>query len=194
VVPLAIFVLIGLRGVFTRLTFFAMTLAALVLAGDGLSARFQLETVEDIYTRAEDLTQGWQGGSAQTHSYAFTDLRSMVTFAPIGMFTALFRPLPGEVMNPFGLLAGLENLVLLYLLALAIIRFRWARILDPLALWAVLTVLMWAGLYAFVSFYNMGAAVRFKLQILPLLLCVLLYLAARRDPRELGATNSRGVA
>jgi len=191
VVPLALFVLIGLKGVFSRVIFFAATVATLLWAGDMLSARFQLDTVEDLYTRADLLTQGWQGGSAQSHDVAFTDMRSMIVFAPIGMFTALFRPLPGEVMNPFGILAGMENLVLLCLLVLAVVRFRWARVLDPLALWAILVVLMWSGLYAFVSFYNMGAAVRFKLQILPLLLCVLLFLAARRDPREVGGTDPR---
>jgi hypothetical protein len=182
IVPLAIFVLIGLRGHFSRFLFLCVTMFGLYLASEQMVERFQLETMDDLFARADHLTRGWEGGSAQTHDVAFTDLRSMITFAPFGMFAALFRPLPGEVMNPFGLLAGVENLALLCLLALALVRARWSRIRDPLILCGIALVLMWSGLYAFVSYYNLGAAVRFKLQILPVLLCLLLYLAARTVP------------
>ncbi len=85
-------------------------------------------------------------------------------------------------MNPFGLLAGLENFFLLVLLGMAVVRARLSAFRDPLVLWAALLLVTWAGLYGFISYYNMGAAVRFKLQVLPVLLMLLLYLSRRPAP------------
>jgi hypothetical membrane protein len=79
------------------------------------------------------------------------------------------------------LLAGLENLLLLFLLSLAIIRTRWKDFKNPIILWATLLVLTWATVYSFISSQNLGAAVRFKLQILPILLGLLLYLGQQRQ-------------
>jgi hypothetical protein len=128
------------------------------------------------------LSRLWNyGGSAQVITTDFTRIDQLIAFIPFGAFTALFRPLPGEVLNLFGLLAGLENLLLLFLLSLAVIRTRWKDFKNPLVLWATLLVLTWATVYSFISFQNLGAAVRFKLQILPILLGLLLYLGRRRQ-------------
>jgi membrane associated rhomboid family serine protease len=104
----------------------------------------------------------------------------MVKFAPLGAFTALFRPLPGEVLNPFGLLAGLESLVLLALLLRASRRAKWKEFKQPLILWASTLILIWAVVYGFASIQNLGTAVRWKLQVLPLLVGLLCYLGRRR--------------
>ena len=106
----------------------------------------------------------------------------MARFAPLGAFTALFRPLPGELFNPLGLLASLENLVLLALVFLAIKRAKWRDIKQPLILWAITLILIWSVVYGFASSQNLGAAVRWKLQILPLLVGLLCYLGRRRSP------------
>ena len=100
----------------------------------------------------------------------------MLSFAPIGMFTALFRPLPGEVNNIFGILAGLENGLLLFLIASGIYRARWRAWFDPAVVWALTTLLSWSFVYGFVSAQNLGSAFRFRLQILPVLLSLALYL------------------
>jgi hypothetical protein len=47
-------------------------------------------------------------------------------------------------------------------------------------LWAVLLVVIWASLYGPISYQNLGAAVRFRLQVLPVELLILLYLARPR--------------
>jgi hypothetical protein len=144
---------------------------------------FNIETIRDVQSAAEARSAGWAGGSAQERTGRFTGLGSMLRFAPLGAFTALFRPLPGEVRNPFGIVAGLENTFLLGLLAVAIMRTRLQRLRDPAIAWAILLIITWSFIYSFVSYYNFGAAVRFKLQILPVLLLVLLHLARPRDDR-----------
>ncbi|MGH2453071.1 MAG: hypothetical protein ACRDF5_04820, partial [bacterium] len=110
------------------------------------------------------------GGSAQVPPADLTRVDRFLVFLPLGVFTALFRPLPGEVSHTFGLVAGLENSVLLVLAALALTRLRLFHFRDPVLLWGVLFVGIWAILYALISYQNLGAAARFKVQILPVLL------------------------
>lgn len=142
---------------------------------------FGIASLQELLIALNTLSRLWNyGGSAQVVNTDFTQIDQLITFIPFGAFTALFRPLPGEVVNLFGLLAGLENLILLSLLSLAVLRTRWKDFKNPIVLWATLLVLTWATVYSFISFQNLGAAVRFKLQILPILLGLLLYLGRRR--------------
>lgn len=152
---------------------------------------FELSSFQDLLVSLNTFSRLWNyGGSAQAINTDFTQIDQLLIFIPFGAFTALFRPLPGEVLNPFGLLAGLENLLLLFLLSLAIIRTRWKDFKNPIILWATLLVLTWATVYSFISSQNLGAAVRFKLQILPILLGLLLYLGQQRQivPRPQSST------
>ena len=105
----------------------------------------------------------------------------LLGFAPLGIFTALFRPLPGEVRNVFGTLTGLENAFLLFLAVRAVWRTRWRELKEPLVGWAILTVLIWASVYSVAAFQNLGTMSRYKLQITPLLVGLLFYLGRRRD-------------
>ncbi len=87
----------------------------------------------------------------------------------------MFRPLPGEVNNVFGFLAGLEDSFLLILFALAMKRLRWRELLDPIIIWAILLIVTWAAAYGFIGF-NLGTVCRYRMQILPVFLGILLYL------------------
>ncbi|HEU0078567.1 MAG TPA: hypothetical protein VFQ76_12995, partial [Longimicrobiaceae bacterium] len=177
--PLVWLGLRGIRGVFRKTVFLGVIGAALVVAIGLFRERLAIRAWQDVYSVTEGLSEGWEGGSAQEVEVEFNSIGSMLAFLPSGSFRALFRPLPGEVMNPFGMLAGIENLFLLGLVALAVVNARLARLGEPLVQWAILLVVVWASLYGFVS-SNLGAAVRFKLQVLPLMLILLLYLAAKR--------------
>ena len=196
--PLAVFLLYGLRGITARVAFLAVTALALNAAVDRFSEQFGLQTMRDVYTTVDALSQGWEGGSGQAQIVEITGLGSLLRFAPIGAFTALFRPLPGEVLNPFGMVAGLEGFFLLCLAALACVRVRRSHFREPLVTWAIVLVVIWATMYGFVSYYNLGAAVRFKLQILPILLLLLLHLSrgnrtAADAPPWRSAADVRGL-
>ena len=134
------------------------------------------------------------GGSGEEPAQPLTSVGSAVTFLPLGVFTALFRPLPGEVPNPFGVMAGVENIALLLFAGFAALRARLRDFRDPVVLWAVALLAAWASLYAFLSYSNLGSAVRFKLQILPVLLLLLLYLARPRAPKRSAALRQRSRA
>jgi hypothetical protein len=136
------------------------------------------ENLEAIVRRTNAISHAWsRGGSAQI-APQFTTVWSMLKFAPLGMFTALFRPLPGDVMNPFGILASIENIILLSLLIVAIRRGALRVLRDPMALWATSLLLLWSLFYGFVSYQNLGAAVRFRLQVMPILITLVLFLYA----------------
>lgn len=184
-IPLVVFLFQRETSLARRLVFGGLAAVAFSIAWAAFADYFRLQTAADLIATASDLTQGWYGGSAILSGGAdFTDIGSMIRFAPRGLFTALFRPLPGEVLNPFGMIAGLENAALLLLLARAIMNARMATLSDPLVQWAGVFVIVWGIVYGFTS-YNLGAVVRFKLQILPLLLLLLLHVAQKRAP---GAT------
>jgi hypothetical protein len=110
----------------------------------------------------------------------FNNLREIVLILPRGIFTVLFRPLPGEVNNIFGFFAGIEGTFLFIFFVLAMKRLRWQELLDPIMIWAILLIVFWAFLYAFVGF-NLGTVCRYRLQILPVFLGLLLYQARDRS-------------
>jgi hypothetical protein len=169
---------------------------AAVLAGLFVMLRtfFQIETFWDAFATLSSISQRWAwGGSAQLIQADLSDPVALLKFLPLGMVTALFRPLPGEVMNPFGLLAGLENVLLLALLAVALVRSRWDDVRDPVIAGAITFVIVWALVYGPISYQNLGSAVRYRLQVLPIFLLLLLYLARRRGESLTGTAAARSA-
>jgi len=185
VAPLAVYVFFGIKNYAVKTLFLIFVALLFLVSMDRFTEKFQVETVQEVVQTTEKVSQGWaRGGSGQSREGDIKSVGDMIKFAPIGMVTALFRPFPGEVLNLFGLLASLENLILLYLFILSIKRFRKGDLKDPVLLWAIVLVLTWSFVYGFVSFQNLGSAVRFKLQVLPILICILLYLSRKRKLRR----------
>lgn len=181
--PLVVFAAWGIQGVWRRVVFVALVGVTTIAAVNAFADAFGVETAQDVYQTTETLSRAWaEGGSGQTVNVNFTDWRSMLYFVPLGAFTALFRPLPGEIPNMFGMMSGLENALLLGLAVLAVVRSTPGRLRHPVVLWALVLVVLWASVYGFISFQNLGAAARFKLQILPVALSVLMYLGLRAVP------------
>jgi hypothetical protein len=92
------------------------------------------------------------------------------------MFIAYFRPLPGDISNLFGWLAGFENLGLLVLSAAALLHIRLRHFRSHLFVWAFALLATWGIAYSVIAYKDLGAAVRYKLQIIPILLGVIGYL------------------
>jgi len=179
--PLVIYILLKMRGKVSKAKIIVIVLVVCLISIYQFINTFSMKNIDDIVTTTNRISHsGAFGGSAQEVP-EFTSIGSMVAFVPLGAFTALFRPLPGDVLNPFGLLAGLENVVLLVLLLRAIKRTRLEDLKEPLVIWAILLVIIWATIYGFVSYQNLGTAVRWRLQILPVLLGLLLYLGRRHQ-------------
>lgn len=175
---LAAVVLGGRLSVTLKVGFLVLTVPLFLAALQGFADQFSLETTEDLVTRTDEISQSWaRGGSAQQIKGGFSSLYEMILFIPIGAFTALFRPLPGEIMNVFGIMAGIENAFLLALIVNGVRRRGLAWLSQPLLLWSVLTLGAWSAVYGFASYQNLGTAFRFHVQVVPLLLMVGLYLS-----------------
>jgi hypothetical protein len=184
--PLAVFILFTLQSILTRGLVVMVVAVAFVHTISLANDSFKIETREDLVERTHNISHAAakgvpESGGSSLSVPRFQDLSSMVRFVPLGVFTALFRPLPGEVLNPFGLLASLENVGLLLLLLRAIKRSKWKDLSHPLVLWAITLILLWSIVYGFNSIQNLGAAVRWRLQVLPLLVGLLCYLGRCRS-------------
>mgnify|MGYP001220107729 CR=1 FL=1 len=182
-VPLLIKYLFARHGILTKAVVIAFGMGALAYTLALVWEQFAIETTRDLLESLDVTSRQFSfGGSGQELAADLTQPLQLIAALPLAMFTALFRPLPGEIANVFGFLAGIENLALLALLAVAIKRFRRTDLNDPAITWAVLLILVWTLAYAFISYQNLGTAIRFRLQILPVLLAALLYFARNRAP------------
>lgn len=123
-----------------------------------------------------------RGGSA-LDIVQFQGLGDVFLFLPIGMFTALFRPVLGEVNNMFGVLAGLENVFLLGFLFVSLRDIDYRKLGRGLLLGCFLIIITWSSAYAFVSSQNLGSGFRFRLQIIGFLF-LLIFLLKNSDRNE----------
>jgi|GEM_PF-1217591 len=144
-------------------------------------ASYGVNDATDLLAMVNAVSRSWSRGGSGQAPPVFSNLGDLLYFAPLGMFTALFRPLPGEILNPFGLLAGLENLTMLFFVVWGFKKTfaNWGLISrsDRLVLlWVSCTILGWSFLYAFISYQNLGAAFRFRLQIMPMLIVLAIFL------------------
>jgi hypothetical protein len=190
VFPIALLLISARIGLVPRIILVSLMFVGGILALQGFADRFGVESRADLVETTEHLSQGqgeFGGGSSQEIKGGFQGLGAMVAFLPVGMFTALFRPLPGEIMNPFGLMAGLENALVLWLLFRAVSGGNLNRLAEPLVAWIAATIVLWAAVYGFVSYQNLGTAFRFRLQVLPLLLLLLIYLKNKSGTHVTGA-------
>jgi len=152
--------------------FTSFTLKRLSIGGQKQSLYSKLEILQKDNNR---------GGSAINRvPVEINGPLDVIKYAPAGIFTALFRPLPWDMPGLLGLLSGMEGLLLLYLFFRAMNRTRLKELNDPIVVWAVVLVLSWAMVYGF-AIQNFGTALRWKTPILPIFLGLLLYLGRSRS-------------
>jgi hypothetical protein len=188
--PLIVF---GLRGRGMRAFVTNVLLLVLVTGGGALGiSRFaqemNVQSQEDIIKATNNISHQWNFGGSAGKTATITSVSDLVRVSIPEAFGALFRPLPFEVMNVFGFLAGLEDLILVALLVRAWARLRLSDLKNPIIQWLTLLITEWALVYGPVSAQNMGTAVRFRLQILPFLLAQLLYLGRAQEPEGVPST------
>lgn len=140
------------------------------------------DPIDGVYSKLERVTnQGNWGGSARKRApLVINGPLDIIKYAPAGVFTSLFRPLPWDVSGLLGLLSGMEGLLLLYLFFRAVIRTRLRELNDPILVWAIVLVFSWAVLYG-MAIQNFGTGIRWKAQVLPIFLSLLIYLGRRRQ-------------
>jgi hypothetical protein len=176
--------------------------AAVILIGLALFSlvpltadRLALDKASDVFEATRNVSRGWErANSSMQLDGAPESLWDLVLFTPESILIAYFRPLPGDVPNLFGWLAGFENLLLLIVSVWALFRMRFVYFRHQLFLWALALLFTWGLAYSVLSYKDLGSAVRYKLQIMPVLLGMIGFLLRRRTAKAVSraACNPSG--
>jgi hypothetical protein len=123
------------------------------------------------------------GGSALDRVIHEATPAAVAMFIPLGVITLLFRPFLFEAHNVVALVAGIENLVFLAIVAVRLPAI-WRAVTmvrrQPLALYALLAFVLTSVALSFD--WNLGAAQRHRTMVLPFVFMLLAL--PRRAPRE----------
>lgn len=174
--------MLGVRIRHSGWRFAAILLMGLSLAGLCYATfdRFELAQATDILDATRSISNGWdKANSSLKLDVQLNSVTDLLLFAPIGVFIAYFRPLPGDVPHVFGFLAGCENLVLLLCAVWALFRIKFKDFRDDIFLWGVTLLTFWGLAYGFIAYKDLGTAARFKLQIIPVMLGMIWFLISR---------------
>ncbi|MBT6716890.1 MAG: hypothetical protein HOB18_04500 [Nitrospina sp.] len=147
-----------------------------------LKYKLYITSLRDILDRLEFHRKNFYGGGSAINPDVpkLSGIGDLVMQAPSSIFTALFRPLPFDVPSAVGFLSGMEGLLLVFLFFRAANRTQIKELAEPLVAWALALVLCWATVYGYVT-QNFGTLVRYKVQVLPIFLGLLIYLGRSRS-------------
>jgi len=185
--------------------------AILALGEDQLSRMFRIDSgkaqeilsnptnivllldVADVAGKGLSMTSQETGGSGADMEGLMTAEGGMGVSLPLAIFSGFFRPLPFDITNPFTALAAIENTLVFCLAIAALLQLRFIYLRDPLVLCLAAFCFIWATAYGFIVMANFGAGVRYKLQMWPFLLMLLLSLAHREGRALLKARASNSL-
>lgn len=128
-----------------------------------------------ILDRVNAVNASLSSGVNSVGKIYYSELSDYFYYLLPNMFTTLFRPLIFDISNVFTLLAACENIILL-LFVVKYIVFNISNIIkSKYIVFFLFYIFSWLLFYVMVSPGNFGAAVRFKLQVLPVILIIIGY-------------------
>ena len=167
---------IRIKQIAWRMAAVVLVCLALATVGPATIDRLDLDKASDLFDATRTINDSWnRANSSLSGQVELNSTWDVLLFTPEGFFITYFRPLPGDVPHLFGWLAGFENLGLLLLSIWALFRVRLAYFRNPIFLWSVALLLTWGLAYTPIAYRDLGTAVRFKLQIIPVLLGLIGY-------------------
>jgi hypothetical protein len=177
-----------------RLLTVSAVLVSLAVLAPATASRLEIDPAADLFASTQSFNKGFdKANSAMRPDFELTSLTDLLLFTPQSVFAAFFRPLPGDLPHLLGWVAGCEDLVLLILSAWALLKIRRSCWRNHLFLWGVTLIMVWGLAYSLVTYKDLGTAVRFRLQIMPVLLGMVGFLIGRPFVTWEGARNaSRG--
>lgn len=181
--PAFVLLLLKQRSAAWRLVSVAVVSTALAIAIPASAERLKVGRATDIIEASQILSRD-RANSSLTLDVEMNTTWDIAQFIPTSMFIAYFRPLPGDLDHALGNLAGMENAVLLAAAVVASLRLRPRHFRNPIFTWASILILTWGAAYGLVAYRDLGTAVRFKLQIVPVFLGVLCFLILGKKVRS----------
>jgi hypothetical protein len=182
-IPVLVLIPTMSRNVFTRWIVFLVVGGLVGFTAQQFTKTFRLNSFEDVFVKSQFHGKHARGGSViEVEKVEYRGVSTLIVETARNFPKVLFRPFPGEVPSLPGLLAGLEGVLLLMMFVRAVYNTKLGELKNPLVLWAIGVVVIWASIYA-LSANNLGTIVRWRVQILPIFLGLLLYLG-RDKQRE----------
>lgn len=178
-VPLAVAFMAQARQPIVRFLSLPMIIIGILYALKSFKTALNLDSFDAFVAYQSGVTAAWQGGSSFTLPTIDTPAK-VALVAPLAIFTALFRPMIFEAHNMFSLAAALDNTILLVISFYAVSRSRLRELMRPELLWMCTFICVWAAMYG-LGTGNLGAISRFKIQVLPVFVILLVYLARKRS-------------
>jgi len=132
-----------------------------------------ITSVDQMFLKMAETSKNLAYGGSSVGVHIITSFGDYLLWFFPNLFTTLFRPMPWDIRNAFTLIAAIENVVLFYLFYKYIFK-NWSKIYANKYLkFYILLIFSWSLLYVIISPTNLGMAVRFKLQVLPLMLILI---------------------
>jgi hypothetical protein len=165
-----------------KLLALSCSLILIAASATSLAGRMDFASRQDAVEKFDAAARGWasDGDSGQQIKADLTNPAQYILFLPEAIFSTLYRPLPGELGSAFGLMSGVENLLLLVLTIICFLRVTQHDFKVFSVQFSLVFLACWLLLYSPIAYQNLGTAVRFKLQILPPLIALLFYIARKR--------------
>ena len=179
-VPALVLFALKIRHIGWRVLTVSAALALLAFLAPVTASRLEIDPTSDLFSSTQSLSRGWDKANSALHpDIQLNSMTDLILFTPQGVFAAYFRPLPGDLPHLLGWIAGLEDLILLLLSAWALLKMRKRYLRNHFFLWGVALLITWGLAYSLVSYKDLGTAVRFRLQIMPVLLGMVWFLISR---------------
>ena len=132
-----------------------------------------ITSMDQMFLKMAETSQNLAYGSSSVGVHVITGFGDYLLWFFPNLFTSLFRPMPWDIRNAFSLIAAIENVILFYLFYKYIFK-NWRDIYANKYLkFYILLIFSWSLLYVIISPTNLGMAVRFKLQVLPIMLILI---------------------
>jgi hypothetical protein len=132
-----------------------------------------ITSIDQMFLKMAETSKNLAYGGSSVGVHVVSGFGDYLLWFLPNLFTTLFRPMPWDIRNAFSLIAAVENVVLFYLFYKYIFK-NWRLIYANKYLkFYILLIFSWSLLYVIISPTNLGMAVRFKLQVLPLMLILI---------------------
>ncbi len=176
-VPALLLFALRIRHVGWRVATVSIVICLLVVLAPATANRLSIDPSADLFASTQSFTRGWDKANSALHpDMELNSLTDLILFTPQSVFAAYFRPLPGDLPHFLGEVAGTEDLILLCLSVWAVLKIRRQYWSNHFFLWAVALLISWGLAYSLVTYKDLGTAVRFRLQIMPVLLAMVWFL------------------
>jgi len=161
---------------FVLLPFILSTIVSLVIRGDTSDIQNQETYLQTLFSIVNKfISEGTTTDVVNNPLVMASEVRQISSITdlinPWRIFSAIFRPFPGEAGGAIGIVVGLESMFLLIISIITLVKFFLKKVRMDMVSWILLShILFWGILYGAILDFNWGYLFRQKVIVLPFVL------------------------